>query len=146
CRQRLAGGAGGPDGQGAQGGRGGPGGQGRALLGDPKSWIEFGVVPYKVPCFSSKPYVPSPAQLTDLRLAPQDGTAIQEAYTRSNARLLARLTPACAAAFDPAMIGKIGPVACFHAILDNETKEGERARKLMTTVAAAYGATQPPPE
>jgi hypothetical protein len=78
-------------------------------------------VKFRVPCAltSDMGDWPSSAQLESAGLAPQDASAVRDAWTSSNARVWAGLKPLCAQAVGSADVAEsIGPNTCLHLIVD----------------------------
>ena len=89
-----------------------------------------------MPCKRSGGWVPTPGQLEQLALAPQDGPALQSAYAKSNQRLWTTIRPLCAQAMGSLEVAdKIGLDTRIHLVLDQtKEKEKEAANEAMRQV------------
>ncbi len=84
---------------------------------------EKGQVKYQVPC-DRKGWKPSSSDLAKLALAPEDGEAIAQVYSRSKDRLWSTIGPLCTKAIGSASAAEIlGSDACTHLILNQENRQ-----------------------
>lgn len=115
---------------------------------DWKEMAEKGMVKYRVPCISggkSGPWSPSPEKLNVLGLAPQDGTALKDAYARSSKRLTDLVNPLCAKVVgNPDIVAKLGPETCVHLVLDEEGSHASSG-KPMQEIAEIRAGLRPMP-
>ncbi len=84
---------------------------------------EKGQVKFQVPC-DRKGWKPSASDLAKLALAPEDGDAVAQAYSRSKDRLWSTIGPLCTKAIGSASAAEIlGSDACTHLILNQESRQ-----------------------
>jgi hypothetical protein len=76
---------------------------------DWKRLAESGTVKYRVPCFRKPDWQPSPEQVSDLGLAPDDAPALKEAYQQSNGRLWSTMLTGEAKIFEADLAKNLGP-------------------------------------
>jgi hypothetical protein len=90
---------------------------------DWKELAKEGTMKYRTPCMGSKSdpgWSLRPEQLNTLGLSPQDGEAVNAAYSRARDRLWATLKPLCARVVGSAEVAdKIGADSCVHLVLDD---------------------------
>ena len=96
-----------------------------------EDWSELakdGTVKFRVPCFRSGGWSPSPETLNELGLAPDDGSAISDAYQKSNSRLWATIRPLCLRAIGKEdVVDTLGPDTCLHVVVDMARKQDSAA-------------------
>ncbi|MCC6648835.1 MAG: hypothetical protein IT374_25125 [Polyangiaceae bacterium] len=114
---------------------------------DWERYAEAGVVPYRVPCLRDTPFTPSARDIERLGLAPDDATAIHEAYAESNQRVTEQVTPLCAQLVGgEAAARSIGPAACIKALEDAaRRRDPAKHKESLTRVAEANAGKRPPP-
>jgi hypothetical protein len=125
-------------------------GQGRRETTGPdwERYAKQGVVPYNVPCLRETPFTPSQRQLDRLGLAPHDATVLQDAYKKSNERVMAQLKPLCAKVLGNAELAdRVGASACTSAIVDSARKENpDKMREALARVAEVNAGKRAAPD
>lgn len=115
-----------------------------------EDWAELaktGTIKFRMPCYRSKPYTPTPDALNALGLAPQDGPVVADAYARSNERIWNAIRPICAkTAGSEALADKLGLNTCTHMIVNvAHSEDREAASEAMRQVGEIRAGQRPPP-
>ncbi|MBI3200039.1 MAG: FecR domain-containing protein [Myxococcales bacterium] len=117
---------------------------------DSQDWAELakeGTVKYRHPCFRANGWKPSPEQMQELGLAPDDIEPIESAYKRSYERLWKTLRPLCAKAVGNAEVADLlGPETCTHVVVDAvRKKDSAGAAEAMRQVGEVRAGLRPAP-
>lgn len=96
-----------------------------------------GTMKFRLPCTDSGDWAVSPGQMQRLGLAPQDATAIRDAFAKSADRQWSVVRPLCAAALGTSaeIADKIGPRTCGHLIV-NTTPDLDSAKRHAAAILA----------
>jgi hypothetical protein len=114
-----------------------------------EDWQELaraGGIKYRIPCASAG-YRPSPEQLDELGLAPDDAEPIARAYAASRARLWQALRPLCADALGSERIADVlGRSGCVSAIQQAaEQRDAAASDEAMREASEIRAGTRPAP-
>lgn len=117
---------------------------------DTQDWAELakeGTIKYRHPCFRPNGWKPSPEQMQELGLAPDDVEPIEAAYKRSYERLWKTLRPLCAKAVGNADVADLlGPETCTHVVVDAvRKKDSAGASEAMRQVGEVRAGLRPAP-
>jgi hypothetical protein len=114
---------------------------------DWKELAKDGTVKYMYPCSRRRSWKPSPEQLNDLGLAPNDASLIESAFKRSNERQWAAIRPLCIEALGSAEAAdKVGLDSCIHVVLEQaQGKNMAEANEAMRQVGEIRAGLRPMP-